>query len=594
MTKIQLKRATSNRWQQLNPVLSNGEPGFEKDTFKLKIGNGTLSWNDLPYVAGGFGGDNGPLRYTLGSNFLLNCGNVSSNLETQPSFLDAYESETSLVEGIHFGYDDDGLWFSGNANSSLVYYPVRTNFVFNSEVTTTVIFTIYHDDNCSDHGIALFNESVQPQWSWGASETRIALQIDCGEPYISGLQSEVSADISLTVGNYYTFKLIYNPSASSVTVSIYDGDSVDDTLLDTFSINERLTSGQNYKIGFGADQDNAELRSYYKYLSISYGGQDGSFAFNPIINDVDYTDYFDLLSNGKYNTILKLTDSNNKTAYYNSNACLQNNCLDTTHFLFTVDSLNTDEEFSLNDGDSYYLNIDMVDGPAKNPFDQDLNKINQPTFTSIGINTKTFLYEILHIGNVSDGGSGSGPEYSENKYFIAEVLNLENNSENLGYGWKVEGRWWPNNIGTITNIYHYTHNGVDGTVIELQPVNNYPPSLESPASFYAPAPGIYFTNNTSLTTGSYNNNTGGNFFFLQNGISLNCAIGYELNWQGGHLKSTYNNGETNSTIYIDSPIQFSEQLVLSPSTPTTDPMIAGKIWIDTANGNVLKVSAGAP
>ena len=58
-------------------------------------------------------------------------------------------------------------------------------------------------------------------------------------------------------------------------------------------------------------------------------------------------------------------------------------------------------------------------------------------------------------------------------------------------------------------------------------------------------------NNTSLAKGTFDNNTGG-----QSGISLNCAVGYELNWQGGHLKSTSDNGTTAATIQVDSPVNI--------------------------------------
>ena len=51
-TTFQLKRGTSERWAEVNPVLAAGEPGFELDTFKLKIGNGIDSYDDLPYLNG--------------------------------------------------------------------------------------------------------------------------------------------------------------------------------------------------------------------------------------------------------------------------------------------------------------------------------------------------------------------------------------------------------------------------------------------------------------------------------------------------------------------------------------------------------------
>ena len=47
---IQLKRGTSSSWVNQNPILAIGEPGFEKDTGRLKIGDGVSSWLDLDYV----------------------------------------------------------------------------------------------------------------------------------------------------------------------------------------------------------------------------------------------------------------------------------------------------------------------------------------------------------------------------------------------------------------------------------------------------------------------------------------------------------------------------------------------------------------
>jgi len=60
--KFQLRRDTSTRWTSANPVLLDGEPGCETDTYKLKIGDGITQWRLLPYVnSGGTGtGTTGP------------------------------------------------------------------------------------------------------------------------------------------------------------------------------------------------------------------------------------------------------------------------------------------------------------------------------------------------------------------------------------------------------------------------------------------------------------------------------------------------------------------------------------------------------
>ncbi len=51
-SKIQLRRDTAANWSTYNPTLSAGEPGFETDTGKLKIGDGRNAWSNLKYAGG--------------------------------------------------------------------------------------------------------------------------------------------------------------------------------------------------------------------------------------------------------------------------------------------------------------------------------------------------------------------------------------------------------------------------------------------------------------------------------------------------------------------------------------------------------------
>jgi hypothetical protein len=50
--KIRLRRDTAANWTAANPVLLTGEVGFETDTRKLKLGDGTTAWASLLYVQG--------------------------------------------------------------------------------------------------------------------------------------------------------------------------------------------------------------------------------------------------------------------------------------------------------------------------------------------------------------------------------------------------------------------------------------------------------------------------------------------------------------------------------------------------------------
>lgn len=47
--KIQWRRDTAANWTSVNPILADGMPGYEKDTGKVKIGDGTTAWNSLAY-----------------------------------------------------------------------------------------------------------------------------------------------------------------------------------------------------------------------------------------------------------------------------------------------------------------------------------------------------------------------------------------------------------------------------------------------------------------------------------------------------------------------------------------------------------------
>ena len=51
-TTFQFKRGLASAWTNVNPILAAAEPGYELDTGKLKIGDGSTAWNDLDYLSG--------------------------------------------------------------------------------------------------------------------------------------------------------------------------------------------------------------------------------------------------------------------------------------------------------------------------------------------------------------------------------------------------------------------------------------------------------------------------------------------------------------------------------------------------------------
>lgn len=51
--QIQVRRGTAASATASNPVLAQGEEGYETDTGKRKVGDGATAWNSLPYFTGG-------------------------------------------------------------------------------------------------------------------------------------------------------------------------------------------------------------------------------------------------------------------------------------------------------------------------------------------------------------------------------------------------------------------------------------------------------------------------------------------------------------------------------------------------------------
>jgi hypothetical protein len=92
---ILLRRGTAASWTSVNPTLNSGEAGFESDSNRLKIGNGSVSWQSLNYigVAGSYDVDILALGTITGSN-AINC---AQNKQFQTLTLNG--TATTLTKG---------------------------------------------------------------------------------------------------------------------------------------------------------------------------------------------------------------------------------------------------------------------------------------------------------------------------------------------------------------------------------------------------------------------------------------------------------------------------------------------------------------
>jgi hypothetical protein len=65
--QVQYRRGTAAQWTSANPTLAVGEPGYETDTGKFKVGTGAAAWTSLSYSSGPVGPTGAAASLTLGT-----------------------------------------------------------------------------------------------------------------------------------------------------------------------------------------------------------------------------------------------------------------------------------------------------------------------------------------------------------------------------------------------------------------------------------------------------------------------------------------------------------------------------------------------
>ena len=105
-TRMQQRRGTAAQWTAANPILAAGEIGFETDTVKFKVGNGSSTWANLKHftdaesILGGLSGIDLPATLDTLNELAAAMGDDPAFLTTIATNLSNHATDTTDIHGI--------------------------------------------------------------------------------------------------------------------------------------------------------------------------------------------------------------------------------------------------------------------------------------------------------------------------------------------------------------------------------------------------------------------------------------------------------------------------------------------------------------
>jgi hypothetical protein len=140
-TRMQQRRGTAAQWTAANPVLAAGEIGFETDTNKFKMGNGSSAWTALQYFA--------------------NAAELAAIINNAPGLLDTLDELAAAVGDDPQFYLTIGTTVSNHTNASTMVHGIAdtsllatTGDVNNAATGAATALSAHESLTQAVHGIA--------------------------------------------------------------------------------------------------------------------------------------------------------------------------------------------------------------------------------------------------------------------------------------------------------------------------------------------------------------------------------------------------------------------------------------------------------
>jgi len=147
---IQIKRGTATAWTSANPTLNAGEIGFETDTKKMKVGDGSTAWTSLAYTT--TDGDISGVTAGTGLSGGGTTGAVTLSIDSTVATLTGSQTLTNKTL-------TSPVLNTATANNSILKAPQERTSISATAATGTVNF------DASTQGVLYYTTNASANWT---------------------------------------------------------------------------------------------------------------------------------------------------------------------------------------------------------------------------------------------------------------------------------------------------------------------------------------------------------------------------------------------------------------------------------------------
>ena len=202
--RIQLRRDTASNWTVNNPILLQGEQGYETNTGKMKIGDGVTPWNSLSYWVTGQSGTTGP---------------------TGPANLSVSDGVTTVTSVTSMTFSGGGIGVSGGAGSATITITSDLSNVYNPTVRYVIDSNIVNTMGTNERVTIMSSGNIYANRTWSRSGTTLTIN-----SVAHGLSVGDGVVVrNTTVADNYIYGTVQTAVANSFTINVANSGSTSGT-----------------------------------------------------------------------------------------------------------------------------------------------------------------------------------------------------------------------------------------------------------------------------------------------------------------------------------------------------------------------------